>query len=188
MDPNDIWAVPDLNLGGDPDPYITFGAVGAALTDWERFEGHLALIFTALIGLGDEAHAARRAYGTIAAFQGRAGMVRAAAEAYFDEHPDPDLQKDLADLLNTASRASARRNEIAHGVVQPIDPSKTVFTGGRYTLVPAYYATNKRDLRHQARYSYAAVEIQRFARQFDELVEPALALLDRIHARHPQGS
>lgn len=184
MDPNDIWAVPAVNTIGDSDPYVTFGAVGAALTEWERMEAHLSLVFVALIGLGSESQAAQRAYGTIVAFGGRAGMIQAAAEAYFAAHPDAGLAADLDRVVRQAKRAAARRNEIAHGIVQPIDPQKTVLTGGRYVLYPAYYAAGKRDLNHLPQYGYTSAEISRFGRQFGEMVQPIVAIIGRIHALH----
>lgn len=184
MNPNDVWAIPPPATQGDKDPFITFGAVGAALSDWERFEGHLALIFSALIGTDRSIPAARRAYGTIVSFGGRADMLSSAAEMYFIDYPDESLDADLTALMKLARKGASRRNEIAHGIVQPMQGALTMFTGATYALYPAYYSTSRRDSDFLPKYAYTSVEISRFARQFHDLVAPASSVLDRIRGKH----
>ena len=72
-------------------------------------------LFATLVG--SRSYAAIRAYGSVIAFRGRSEMVKAAASAYFHENPNRLSQKRLSDLLNLAGRYSARRNEIAHGLL-----------------------------------------------------------------------
>jgi hypothetical protein len=50
--------------------------------------------------------------------------------------------------MKEAHDASARRNEIAHGIVQPV-------THERRSL-PSYYDTKKRSLSRQPKYTYSA--------------------------------
>ncbi|MCC8952723.1 hypothetical protein H8B02_04340 [Bradyrhizobium sp. Pear77] len=66
--------------------------VGSALSSWQFVEDVIASIFEVLVS-GPDAYskyfnsmsAAERAYGSVVSFDGRAGMVEAAAEAFF--HP-----------------------------------------------------------------------------------------------------
>lgn len=69
-------------LFGDADMNELYAAVGRALSQWERYEGHLALLFSAFV-TGMETDIARRAYCAVRTFEGRTDMLRAAAEAFF---------------------------------------------------------------------------------------------------------
>jgi hypothetical protein len=186
MDPNSRWGALPVETEGDDQLYTTYGAVGAALTQWELFEAYLSLVFGVLIGLDRESMAAHRAYGSVLSFNGRLSMVKAAAEAYFLEHPHAELQAAFDRLSKEASAASQRRNEIAHGVVQASNPPKNVFDGARFVLYPAYYATTKRSHDHAPRYGYASKQINRFNVQFSELRDEAERLLMELHGRHAQ--
>ena len=134
---------------GDKSEDITFQAVGAALTQWEWFEGNLSLAFSFLIGVSHGNLAAIRAYGAIETFRGRANMIQRAAEVYFRQQPDDIQEAQLTKILNLALRhLSGKRNEIAHGIVQPweiMEDGHRVVQNG-FVLVPAYYATRKRNL------------------------------------------
>lgn len=93
-----------------------YAAVGAALSEWERFEDELSRIFAALVS-DPMSLPAQRAYNAVRTFEGRAEMLRAASEAYFVLWPNSSLQVSLKGLLRDAICYSQRRNDIAHGVV-----------------------------------------------------------------------
>ncbi len=101
-----------------------------------------------MIGSGHDGNiAASRAYGAVAGFRVRTHLIEEAAEVYFKFTKDVGLQEQLKELLDRAVDFSARRNEIAHGVVNPhiIFRDGTVINKG-WVLYPAYYATKKRTL------------------------------------------
>ncbi len=186
------WDIPSFPKKGDDTNTKTFAAVGNALSQWEWLEGNLALLYSALVGSGqDEGFAAMRSYGSIVSFQSRCKMLEAASEIYFAILPDSILQEALDEHLKNAERLSARRNEIAHGIVQlyvaDVEEAKLMSS---YALVPAYYATRKRrfaakDLGLQlttATYIYSSVEINNFAGAFASLVDPTIELTTRILA------
>ena len=84
-------------------------------------------------------------YGSVIAFRSRQQMMQAAASAYFSDYPNPDLQSQFDDLMRDAAHFSGRRNDIAHGIVQPYygsdaDPAKEDAT---FALVPSLHATSK---------------------------------------------
>jgi len=182
MNPNNPWERPAPVAVGDADNNTTYAAVGRALSNWERLEGYLSLIFSAMVGPGEEPLAASRAYGSVASFIGRNEMLWAAAEAYLSLHPDALLQASLETILKEAKKASPRRNEIAHGIVQPLMAMDRSIT---WALVPAYYATNKRNLDRSPKYAFSSIEIMGFGHKFNELADPTEQLLTDLYARHP---
>jgi hypothetical protein len=189
------WEVPDPPAQGDPSADDTFRAVGAALSQWEHFEGNLTLAFSYLIGAGYGNIAATRAYGSVETFRGRANMIETAAEVYFRHTPDPRLQSLLAELLKRSRQFTTRRNEIAHGIVNPyfgVGEDDLLVQKG-FVLYPAYYATRKRKLPGAAPYEYVAftfayssVEIDNFREHFNGLAEEAIHLLTGLagHSMH----
>jgi hypothetical protein len=73
-------------------------------------------------------------------------MVDTAASAYFTAHNEPYLT-DLKRLINTSKKFSARRNDIAHGIVQPFAQSKGL-TPVTYALSPSRHATRRKRLEY----------------------------------------
>jgi hypothetical protein len=185
------WEVPDIPTHGDASTDITFRAVGAALSQWEFFEGNLTLAFSYLIGTGYGNLAAVRAYGSVETFRGRGNMIESAAEVYFKYTLDPDLQLLLNEILKLARQFSARRNEVAHGIVSPhVGIENGAWAQRGFVLYPAYYATRKRQLPDAApldsvtfTFAYSSVEIDRFRDHFNELAKKTVDLLTGL-ARH----
>jgi hypothetical protein len=185
------WEIPPAPLAGDATNTQTFAAVGNALSSWEYFEAYLAMLYANLVGGNqNEGFAAMRSYGTIVSFQNRRKMLESAVEVHFAVYPDKELQDKLADILTTAEKLSARRNEIAHGIVQPYAPDLEPDVPS-FALFPAYYATNKRKLREQdlalqlttAQFVYSSAEIDKFAVAFSALVEPTLQVITAVLSR-----
>lgn len=133
-------------------------------------------------------------------------MLEAAAEAYFFLYPDAaPIQKLLKDFLDEAGSFSARRNEIAHGIVQentaPI-VSKHIehhiaFLGTSipkihpkyplgFVLRPMDYTTNKTQMERSGMpiipvtylpdYVYSSTHVLSFAEHFQRLEGVALRI------------
>lgn len=181
MDPNDPWAIPPAATAGDPTNTILFTAVGQALSSWEWVEGHLGMLFGEFVAPGRPALAASRAYGIVSSSRGRADMLRQAADAYFSIHPDEAMQTAFKAQMNVLDRAAPRRNDIAHGIVQPFDFGREAST---WALYPSYYASARRKLDGTERYVMTAKDISRFGRQFADLQPPIIEIIDRVHERH----
>jgi hypothetical protein len=186
-----LWDIPPPPQIGDASEDITFTSVGRALTRWEEFEVVFASLFSALVATKDNNAAAIRAYGSVITFRGRAEMVRAAAEVHFSlfRNCNSALEKGFRAFVNElTNHASARRNEIAHGVVRVTPIIKHYTVVPQYFLYPPYYASNKLQLnridssdgrqmaRYEPKYIYSSVEINQFARAFSDLV-PRLAVI-----------
>ena len=123
---------------GDDSIEKLYAAAGRALSQWERYEGALSLLFSALVASA-LTNAARRAYYAVRPFEGRADMLRAASEAYFTENPDPELSTQFNRVLRNATNFSPRRNEIAHGLVNHFmssSPGSRPTADATYCLYP----------------------------------------------------
>ena len=173
------WDMPWLPSAGDFDQDRTYVSVGHALSSWEYFEGTLGLLYGELVGDTRETSPALRAYGAVAAFSTRRDMVLEAAKAYFFNKPSY-LEKEIILIISDAKEYAARRNEIAHGIIQPY------YTGGLapsgYVVGPSRFAVRKRKLtRHNetqtdlaiGMYAYNSDIVMYFSGQFASLGQRA---------------
>jgi hypothetical protein len=202
------WDAPPPPQSGDAAEEITFTAVGRAISAWEGLEAALALVFAGFMASGNS-FPAERAYGAVLTFRGRAEMIEAAAQAYFFERPDADLEKELNGCLEAAKGFSPRRNEIAHGVVRELSilgtpiviPGQIFFRpsiSNGFAVLPSQYATNKTKLappsgllfpvNREPKYIYSSAEINAFSILFRQLGDRTGGLAHQIllHAIRPR--
>jgi hypothetical protein len=143
------WAAPAAPERGDDDERGIYAAVGAALTKWEQLEHELGQIFVALIGYGRSVEA-QRAYGAIMANSGRLDMINAALESFFLTRQSDDhkvIRANLIKILADVRDLSARRNEIAHGIVGiKLGDDIDEFTDASFVLAPSFFTYKKRKL------------------------------------------
>jgi hypothetical protein len=205
-----LWDQPPEPKTGDAKEETIFAAIGRALSAWEEFEHSMANLFAQFLRVDTDDLPAVRAYGSVISFQGRASMVSAAAEAYFFENPEPTLQSRVEDLLKLAKGLSARRNEIAHGIVRNIQvpgqpiviPNGPMFrplVKWGFGLVPSFYSTNKTSLaegetllsgiRRQPKYTYTSHELVSFTAKFFTLNSQTIQLGTALyqHGIRPRG-
>jgi hypothetical protein len=170
---------------GDDSIEILYAAAGRALSQWERYEGTLSLLFSAFVATA-LTQAARRAYHAVRPFDGRVNVLRAAAEAYFAEKPDPDLLMRFEEILHSATNFAPRRNDIAHGVVDHFmsyPPGSTLPGDATYCLYPSCGSASQRDRSSLPSYCFSSVELDYFFSEFYRLQEPAAAVAMRILKR-----
>jgi hypothetical protein len=190
------WDAPAPPSVGDADATLTYAAIGKAMTSWEKAEEVMAFLFSVLVGGGDDALPAVRAYGAVKTSLARLDMVAAAAEAFFFQRPEPEadnkkIEKEVDTAINAMKNFAARRNEIAHGQVHEIEtqdgfmrtpegyPIKKMKKIG-FVVGPSYHSTSKTDLAppltfmhwvgRTAKYSYSSVEIDVISAGFDQLM------------------
>jgi hypothetical protein len=172
------WAV-----AGDTDASILYAAVGRALSQWERLEAQLSLLFSAFVS-GHNSEAARRAYVAVRTFEGRAEMLRAVSETWFDSHPNAELLDDFKKVLSGISSFAPNRNDIAHGVVDFWTPSgapadfETPNFG--WALYPSYASFKDRDVRNVPKYCYTSAEIGHFEKEFRNQLGPVGSLTHNL--------
>ncbi len=172
---------------GESDPDKLYLSIGRALSAWEWMEQSFAHLFGFFCG-GEDTLPARRAYGAVITFRGRSEMLRSVAEAYFYSRPDHAMKDRFFALLNLASNFSARRNEIAHGIVtiayfistdgSPIRSPEKALEGARWLLCPPDYATNKNVLipiaeqtigQIRRKFAYASAQVDHYHDEFRKL-------------------
>ncbi len=174
---------------GDESDSALFEAVGRLTSQWEHFEAYFGLLFGALVESPDHTDGAMRAYGTVASFKARSAMVTAAARAYLMRHPDDAVDARLRALMGRAGDLSGKRNEVAHGIVQPYFPNGADRSG--FALVPSFNATNKRVIeaaeggglapfKAKGKYAYVASYIHQFIGEINDLAWDTMHLYREI--------
>lgn len=163
---------------GDSDINKVYASVGRFLSQWERYEGMLSLLFAAFVSQPKN-DAARRAYVAVRTFEGRAEMLRAASAAYFHVNPDIAVQDGFKTVFRGATCFSPRRNDIAHGLVnrffpQTYQPGEAIDIG--YALYPSYASFKERDLQDRPGYCYASAELDYFYQEIIRLTADAAEL------------
>ncbi len=134
------WDRPEPRDQGDDGPDPIFLSVGRALSRWESVESVFARTFGLFVE--SDSSAAIRAYGAITSSSGRREALREAAAVFSDKRGNSFPQDDFGLLMKHYADASARRNEIAHGMVASFnieDQSRGFF------LVPATYNSRKNE-------------------------------------------
>jgi hypothetical protein len=184
MNPNDIWALPKIPDAGDEDEEALYSSVGRALSEWERFENLLAFLFAAFIIPEHDSEAARRAYGSVVSFGGRADLLKGASGIYFRNFRDSIIEDEFDSLVKIARRASTQRNNIAHGIVLPFLIRQPHPNPMQFALFPAYYNTNKHDVHGMPDYAFSKAVIDRFREQFSKLQEPLISVARAITRKH----
>ena len=129
-----VWDQRPWPRRGEPGERLDtlFASVGSALSAWERMETNLCRLFRLLMLPRTAGRDPRqqqvsgRAYSAVRSFEGRAAVLLAASEAYFEQFPDKEVKDLINQVLGEAKCAAGRRNDIAHGMVQQFYPEKIV--------------------------------------------------------------
>ena len=163
---SDPWDIPPFPDRGDEDEDSVYRGVGYAMSEWERVEVELAELYTIAIERPNELQSIKD-YGTPTNFDQRVTQLCTKTHAWFARNSAPqDLEAKFDELVRIVRGWAARRNDIAHGIVQPmhhqlryiqqvIDEGRT-----RYALVPAFYTHRKHDMNYRPNYCYSAAELE----------------------------
>ena len=121
--------------------------MGRALSQWEQLEQRLANLFLVVCECsGASNNPVRRAYGAVEnGTLRRAALLEAAKVCFGSSWRKKLVQKSFNELLQAVSRASKRRDDIAHGMVHfhssVIDPDGKPTKNYGGFLFPPYYNT-----------------------------------------------
>jgi hypothetical protein len=181
------WDVPPLPKYGDDNPDSTYKMVGKALSEWEQLEYQLAHLFSVLT-YRPSVISALREYGEGTIFPSRLQSLRSAAEAFFTKKCDQAAEAEFDRISLFAERLADRRNEIAHGIVRPLQWVQQMMLDyqhiqdmeRQYALVPPLYTRKKLDEKHRPKYAYTATDIMSFMLAFHDLSKDALLLKLKI--------
>lgn len=141
----DPWQIPPFPPHGDENADDTYKMVGWALSQWETLEYQLSHIYAQLVGQPGRI-SAMRDYGAGRIFVERLAALERVAEAFFVRYSDQAAEAEFDRITAFASRLADRRNEIAHGIVRPLQWTQSVvpeyeqLRGARleYALVPPF--------------------------------------------------
>lgn len=130
---NDFWTRGAKSRQGAPSEKLIFIAVGHALSNWQHVEMAAATLFQQYVE--SASIAAQRAYGSILGARAREAALRQASETYFllrlklwheSTHSTVRAMKRCSNIfLRNYAAASARRNDIAHGVAYELSVADT---------------------------------------------------------------
>lgn len=141
----DPWDPFPFPLAGDPDEKDTYRGVGLVMSSWEAVEFEFARLYSLLVG--DPDGPSVRDYGQPQIFRERLDGLSRRAISYFVRRCDQHLEGTFHRLTQEASGFSARRNEVAHGIVMDVTGisfivNQFVFRNNslkHYVVVPPYH-------------------------------------------------
>jgi hypothetical protein len=187
------WDIPPFDGRGDKTPNPTYEAVGRALSAWEEVEVSLSHLFGIFTGKDPLSLATYAEYGKPSIFSHRADGLQDAASVYFVRNPNQAHEAEFADLICDIRKFSARRNDIAHGIVRPIvvgppisipddDPAGEPWLqmNYEYCLLPPTYAGRRFGLDRTPQYVLPAAEIMQFQAAFTRLLARVAQLNFRL--------
>ena len=153
------WNPRPRSATGDADPTLLFQHVGMALTRWENLETELAELFDLLVE--SKTRAGFSAYTTVVSSKSRGEMIEAATGRFFAKQPE--RKQHTRDLLMRVTKFSARRNEIAHGVVLHL-------RSFGYYLCPSNINNKKWNNDGSAKYQYKSDDVWYYDQCFKKLI------------------
>jgi hypothetical protein len=161
---------------GDPTCEAVYEAVGRALSHWEILELDLACLYAKFLGISGQEYVDARI------FRERADVITSAACAYFVKHCNQEIESEFKRLIQDARLFSDRRNDIAHGVVAPVwnmaHPELDQFM-----LRPSNYKRKEFNSLGSPEYAFSSVEINAFAKHFQDFRTRIAALDAKILTR-----
>lgn len=140
-------------------------AVGLALSFWEHLESVQADLFHAIVrGKNNSSYVA---YCSVDGSAARLNMLKSAVESGLNEHPD--TQTRISAHARLIGNFSARRNEIAHGLIVRLGDAD-------YQLGPNPIKLNKWS-GSSAKFQYSAQAVLHYAWQFVKIHDSTFELI-----------
>lgn len=114
------WDVPPWPTRGDEDAERTHAGIGGVVSVWSIIENELARLYTVYVDRYDDL-SAQLEFGDEPYFRKRYLKLEDAAARYFMRKPHQAAEGYLSRISDLLSGFSARRNEIAHGIVSRVE-------------------------------------------------------------------
>jgi hypothetical protein len=154
------WDIPPFPIRGDDVQDTTFAGVGRVLTQWEMIEVELAQVYGWLVKRPDDIEALHQ-YGMPQIFEKRIKGLSDVADVYFRWNAHQDAEGEFRSLSTKVRNFSARRNDVAHSIVQPFQWIVSPELNGplQFCAVPPHYAGKKFDPQNMPRFIYTSVEL-----------------------------
>ena len=181
------WDAFPFPLKGDQDPEKTYAGVGHVMSEWESVEFNLARVYGVFVG-GDAGGKALQEYGAPRIFASRLKALEQAAEAFFFRRCDQNIEGEFHLLTLRASGFSARRNDVAHGIVMNVsnitffkEKLHLAVSGEKqHLLVPTYYAKREHDGHGRPNYAFNAGQLRELASRLIDLGKDIVSFRSRL--------
>jgi hypothetical protein len=189
------WDRPLLPKRGDDNDLMTYAGVGWVTSQWERIEFSLARLFSIFVGRPDESRALIE-YSAPPIFRMRFDALLRTAARFFISNPDQQLEGELHALTVQLHGFADRRNDIAHGMVFPIQSIEFLrrhldprHAHRRQFALISPFQTLKRDAaKDTPAYAYTSAEMNSIRVDLIELGVPIHAFRNRLLPPDQQAS
>jgi hypothetical protein len=162
------WDRPSLPRILDADREKTYAGVGRVMSEWEGIEVTLSHLYCQFKGKPISAETMHE-YGFGRNVNERIAILESAAHKFFcDQKKEAQFDR----LLEEIKGYSFRRNDIAHGVVRPLNYLADSYT---WWLLPAHYKPNKTRGAMSPEYAYTRPLM-------DDIADKMIGLNHRISA------
>jgi hypothetical protein len=172
------WHRPPIPTVGDASINDTYIGVGRVLSKWEEIELELSHLHSCFLGQPYTVQAIRT-YGAGRIFNERIALVRRAADAYFVQVCDQSIEGDFDQLQHRCIGFSARRNDIAHGIVNAMNTVDKVnlatgmvdIYGSEWAVFPPYYdpKRHREDDLGMVEFGYTVDDMMQLIRHLNDL-------------------
>ncbi len=156
-------------------------AVGRALTEWEKVEEQLCVLYRDFLDLTNQPSIMEEAYRSSLQFNQRKTKLEDAANRYFTLHPDRQLHALFEEALTYAERFVDRRNDIAHGRVMSLKESDGRVT---FLLYPPFQSLPSKVTRSNAAYTFNSMIIDRYIVGFEHAFRKVYEVVSRLSQKH----
>lgn len=159
----------------DDNPDHTYYGVGLVISGWESIEFEFSRLFS--VFCNDPDGMSLREYGAGRIFRERLGSLNRKADEYFTRHPNQHREGRYKELTTAAEGFSARRHEVAHGVVinvadmemfqeriRLLDPTKL-----QTVVIPPYYHLRSHAKDGMPVYAFNSLQLQNLALKLRDL-------------------
>lgn len=170
------WNRPEIPKRGDEYIDLTFIHVGRIMSIWEALEFELSRLYAFFAGAPYDIDIMQKDYGGGTIFRDRASALEAIADAYFTAHSNQSREGDFHEIISLARNYSARRNDIAHGIVFRVNDityfSQRIradrLSRDHFLLIPPLYAQRWHS-KGLPDFAYSSVEMQRIENRLDKV-------------------
>ena len=185
------WDRPPIPTKGDENNDSTYSAVGRVLTQWERVEVELAHLYACFKGQPTNSLNQIREYGSGTIFRERAQKLADAAHSYFRANCCQHHEGDFDALMRRCLGFSARRNDVAHGVVDFLNLHWELDAGGEHmnayaidwALFPPHYDPKRHTPSNDPEYAYSSSEMNPITEELHQLRDDVWEYVYRLFRR-----
>jgi hypothetical protein len=190
------WDPPPFPKRGNNSQATLFSAIGRALTTWEELESFLSNLYSSLCEKSAYDEKANFVYGQFASVNRRMDELNRVGSSYFTKRPNQNFEGELCSIIRDVNGWSARRNDVAHGVVRFIGLVRdnddyigkslghTLLTVPiEWCLVPPHFKENKYVTGNTPAHILTSYEINKFAKAFWPLIRRVYRLSEAVELR-----